>query len=418
MVREGASGVGAAAPHARPELLWAAVIDARGAAPWRVAGGIPLAVRLVRSLELEGVTEIRVLCERKPPRALLGARLPATRIDCLELPEGAAAETLLAAVAGTGLVLAVDGALLVDRRLLRALLRCAAPAVVPPPAGERVVGLALLDAARARQFGAAPLPGGGLIVLEPSSLSTAAPEMRGPMPILYRAARSPAAAEAAGDALLRATQKHVMDAPARWLDPYVENALVAWLAPTRITPNQITVGATLLGFVAAFFLWQERWTVALLLMYLVGWLDGCDGKLARLRLHYSPLGEGESYFDFAYENAWWIALAAGLANAGHAGAWMFGAALVAGNLLDEIAYTISQSKLGTSLDLLSPADAAFRLVAGRRNVYAAMLLVAVLCGAPYVGLVAMGGWAVLTGVVHTIRLVSALRGPSGQGLHA
>lgn len=418
MVREGAPDEGVAAPTLSPRPPFLAVIDARGEAAWRVAGGISLAVRLVRSLELEGFREIRVVCGRSRRAEDLGARLGTTRAETLVLPEGAPLAETVASLAGTGLALVVDGALVVDRRLVRALRGCGGTVVVTPPDGETAVGLAVLDAAAADRIGRPLEPEARLRVLDPSSVSTAAPEMRGPMPILYRAVRTPEAAEVTGRALVLATQKHVMDAPARWIDPWVENALVARLAPTRITPNQITVGATLLGFVAAAFLWHRSYGVALALMYLVGWLDGCDGKLARLRLHYSPLGAGESYFDFAYENAWWIALAAGLAHAGHADAWSFGAILVVGNLLDEIAYTISQAKLGTSLDLLTPADGAFRIVAGRRNVYSAMLLVAVLAGSPHGGLMAMGTWAVVTGVVHTIRLVTALREPREQGLHA
>jgi phosphatidylglycerophosphate synthase len=209
-----------------------------------------------------------------------------------------------------------------------------------------------------------------------------------------------------------------MDAPARWLDPPIENAIVTKLAPTRVTPNQVTIACTLLGFLAAWLLWHGNFGLALPLMYLVGWLDGVDGKLARLRLHYSPLGAGESYFDFAYENAWWIALTAALSHAGHADAVAWGAALVGGNFLDEIAYTIGHARLGIALDLLSRGDGAFRLIAGRRNVYAAILLVATLLGSPFAGLASMGAWAVVTGVVHSLRLVLALRTPTRGELPA
>lgn len=395
-----------------------AAIDARGAAPWRVVGGIPLAVRLVRSLELEGFREIRVLCDRPLETADLGSRRPDVRATPILLSAEEPAAGLLADLAGGDRLLVVDGALLADRRLLRALASLGTPARVAPPEDETRTLLAVVSARSAAAFATEPTPCDALALLEVATVSTDAPEMRGPMPILYRAVRSDAGASHADDELVRGTQKHVMDAPARWIDPFFENAIVRRLAPTRITPNQITIGATLLGFVAAGFLFRQHYGVALVLMYLVGWLDGCDGKLARLRLHYSSLGAGESYFDFAYENAWWIALGAGLAEAGHAEAFAWTAALVGGNLLDEIVYTISQAKLGISIDLLSPADGAFRLVAGRRNVYAAMLLVAVLLGSPSGGLKAMGAWAVVTGVVHGLRLVAALRAPQREGLHA
>jgi len=97
------------------------------------------------------------------------------------------------------------------------------------------------------------------------------------------------------------------------------------------------------------------------------------------------------------------------AGAGHdGGAWRAGAALLGGNLLDEIAYTLADRWLGTSLDLLSRADGAFRLVAGRRNVYTAILLVGWLCGAAYAAFVVAASWAVVTGGVHALRLLWAL----------
>lgn len=394
-----------------PGRVW---IDARGEAPWRVAGGISLVTRLVRSLELEGAGEITIVCDAPRAPSSIGARGSDTRVDCVVLAPGAPLACILGPEGG----LAIDGALVIDRRLLRAILAAAQPCLVTPPSGETRVVLARIGPAEASRFGAPLAPQERLPLLLPEHLPTFSDEMRGETPILYLAARSPEAAKAAERALVRATQKHVMDAPARWIDPPIENALVTRLAPTRITPNQVTIACTLLGFIAAWLLWHGIFALALPLMYLVGWLDGVDGKLARLRLHYSPLGAGESYFDFAYENAWWIALTAQLAGAGHADAVAWGAALVGGNLLDEIAYTLGHARLGVALDLLSAADGAFRLVAGRRNIYAAMLLVATLVGSPYAGLVVMGAWAVVTGVVHALRLAFALRAPARGGLAA
>jgi len=417
--------MGAASPKASPIAPASpapppirALIDARGEAPWRIVGGIPLVTRLVRSLELEGVQSIEIVCDVPRPAAAFGARRRGTEAKSIPLEADEPISRALARCAGEGLVLAVDGALVIDRRLLRALTASPGPCLVPPPPGHARVGLALLGRGDAARLGTPLDPDDPLPRLLPEQLPTFSDEMRGETPILYRAARTPETAREAGRALVRATQKHVMDAPARWLDPPIENAIVAKLAPTPVTPNQVTIACTLLGFLGAWLLWHGNFGLALPLMYLVGWLDGVDGKLARLRLHYSPLGAGESYFDFAYENAWWIALTAALSHAGHADAVVWGAALVGGNILDEIAYTIGHARLGIALDLLSRGDGAFRLIAGRRNVYAAILLVATLLGSPFAGLASMGAWAVVTGVVHSLRLVLALRTPARGGLPA
>jgi len=392
-------------PALRGENAPVGLIDARGAAAWRVVGGIPLVARLVRGLELAGIRDIRVLCDRPPDSEALGARHPATRVRVESLgagePPGAAAPPVLAA----------DGALVVDRRLLAALARAPEPCVVhPTPGASGTVRLARLDAAGLAAFGAPLPPPARLRRLDPRELATWSEEMRGHAPILLLDASSEEGARAAEDALVRDTQKHVMDAPARWVDPVFENAMLRRLAPTRITPNQVTLAALALGLVAAWWLWRGWLALALPAMFLVGWLDGVDGKLARLRLHYSRLGAGDAYFDFVYENAWWIALAAFLAGSGHGDAAVWaGVALVAGNLLDEIAYTLGGAWLGTSLDLLTPADAAFRVIAGRRNVYVWILALATLAGATWQGFVACSAWAVVTAIAHAARLSFALR---------
>lgn len=417
---------GAFAPPVRHAFL-----DARDPAAWQRVGGIPLVTRWVRTLELEGVTTIALLTDRPRSAATLGCRSPQTQLLPLPAPaKDAPAGARVSAGAGTsplppdwrGPVLVADARVVADRRIVRALLRATAPTRVvgvhDAPEHERL-RLALLDAGRAGLLGA---PAGALPDarrLDPASLPTWSQEMRGDMPIFLDFVPDETRAREVGWRLVEATQKHVMDAPARWLDPHVENRLLHWLAPTRVTPNQVTLACLPLGFLAAWLLLHGVFALALPLMYLVGWLDGVDGKLARLRLHYSRLGAGEAYFDFAIENAWWIALSAWLAGEGHgSAAWWWGAALVLGNLLDEIAYTLSQAWLGTSLDLLTPADAAFRLVAGRRNVFVAMLLVAVLLGSPWGGLVAMGAWAAVTGVAHAVRLWFALQERSRERARA
>jgi 1L-myo-inositol 1-phosphate cytidylyltransferase / CDP-L-myo-inositol myo-inositolphosphotransferase len=66
------------------------------------------------------------------------------------------------------------------------------------------------------------------------------------------------------------------------------------LARTRITPNQVTLINTGLGFACAALLasasyWLRLWGALLFLLSIT--LDGVDGELARLRMLESPFGE-------------------------------------------------------------------------------------------------------------------------------
>jgi phosphatidylglycerophosphate synthase len=397
------------------------LVDARGEAAWRVVGGIPLATRLVRAFERLGLRRIVVVCERPLDTAEIGGRDREARVESVRRdPERALGPDLLPDLEGD--VLAVDGRIVVDRRVLEAMRDAQGPVcvnAVPPAQGESGrLRLARLPVTELARLGG-PQEEAPAALLDPASLSTWALEMRGHVPILLLDAATPAAARVAGEALVRDTQKHVMDAPARWVDPWVEDALVRRVAPTRITPNQITVFCLFVGLLAAWWLYQGWWALAMPLLFIVGWLDGIDGKLARLRLHYSKMGAGESYFDFAYENAWWIALTVHFAG-GEQGAiagWL-GAAWVAANLLDEINYTLADAWLGRSIDLLSRADGAFRLIAGRRNIYVYILAAAWLAGSVWAGFVVCSLWAVVTATVHALRLGVAAGSPESEGLNA
>jgi phosphatidylglycerophosphate synthase len=393
-----------------------ALIDARGDAAWRVVGGISLTTRLVRSFELLGVHRFVIATERELAPDALGSRHPSTRLRIERLTPGAP----LGSAISPREVVAVDATLVVDRRLLGALVRAPAPTVVrPAPGSPELVRLARLDARSLGVFGEPVAAARNLERLDPAGVSTYSEEMRGHNPILFFDASTPEAARAAEDALVRDTQKHVMDAPARWIDPLFENAMLRVLAPTPITPNHVTLAGLTLGLLAAWWVWRGWLALALPAMFVVGWLDGVDGKLARLRLHYSRVGAGDSFFDFAYENAWWIAFAALLAKTGHGDAAILcGGFLIAANLLDEIAYTLSGMWLGRSLDLLTPADGAFRLIAGRRNVYVLILAVATVAGSTWAGFVVCTVWAVITGVAHAVRLSFALRARARSGSRA
>ncbi|RMD85894.1 MAG: CDP-alcohol phosphatidyltransferase family protein [Candidatus Dadabacteria bacterium] len=374
-------------------------------------GGIPCVTRLVRLFELEGVHDIVVVVERPCAPEDFGARDRRTKLRVLQasgaVPLGELVEPDLGL---TGYCLFAAADFVVDRRIIELLLARGRPAIVQPTAeGSQEIAVGLLPPERLGILAGGSAGDAEIERIDPRSLDTFSEEMRGPVPIfLHRVSGARSAAEL-GRALIRATQKHVMDAPARWLDPPFENVLLAWLAPTRVTPNQVTFACTGIGLLAAVLLAKGAFVAAFPLMYLVEWLDGVDGKLARLRLEYSALGEWESYFDFLYENAWWFALTWWFYGTKGAAALLWGGLLLGGNLADEIAYTLGHRWLGCPLDLLGRFDEHFRLIAGRRNIYVAMLLLCAVAGRLYEGFVAAGAWAVCTGVVHSARLLWAAR---------
>jgi hypothetical protein len=91
-------------------------------------------------------------------------------------------------------------------------------------------------------------------------------------------------AEQCKRALVYGAQKQTLDVLAWYFNRPLENWLTFRLADWPITPNQITVITSLVGFiVSGLFLIGFLWPAALL-TFMVNILDGVDGKLARVKV--------------------------------------------------------------------------------------------------------------------------------------
>ena len=80
---------------------------------------------------------------------------------------------------------------------------------------------------------------------------------------------------------------------ARHFDRHISGAISRQLIKTSITPNQITVGVTLLGVYAGTVMAQPHGRARVagsLLFLLTSILDGCDGEVARAKKMFSKLG--------------------------------------------------------------------------------------------------------------------------------
>jgi phosphatidylglycerophosphate synthase len=226
------------------------------------------------------------------------------------------------------------------------------------------------------------------------------------VPFYVQVITTAADARVATKTLIRAAQKCALDLPALVLDPIFENRLVFWLCDTRITPNQVTLFTALLGAcIAALFL--HGWLrLGIVLAYAVEVLDGVDGKLARTKLQTSRLGELEHVLDFFMEHAWYLTITIFLVTSTQARhLWWVGAGLMASDLLDNLLYYLGQVLCGKQLDELGVFDRRFRLIAGRRNIYAWLFLFGFWAGLPVQIFVLALVWAVITVGVHGLRLV-------------
>jgi phosphatidylglycerophosphate synthase len=380
-----------------------AVVFVPNAETWRPAGapgGLAPLERQLRQLRVLGCARVLLLVAtvEAPPPLAAGVDVAVHAVPGHDHPFAALAAAVRV-LPERFVFVAADHVL--DSRVLRALRDAARETVVLDDAG-RAAPVGRFSRAAVERHGRDLAAHAYRLAL--GTLDPYAPELRGVVPPYLVRVRTVAERRAAWGLLLRGVQKRGLDLPGEYFDSPFENALVRVLAPTRVTPNQITVVTLAVAAVVGGLFLSGMLAIGLPLALVVGILDGVDGKLARLKLATSRLGELEHVGDFLYENFWWIALAVHLhAATGMAAVARAGAVLVGCDLVDNLLYGEVRARTGRLLDELAPFDAGFRRVAGRRNVYVWICVVGAALGRAAGGYLVASWWALGTVVVHAVR---------------
>ncbi len=217
-------------------------------------------------------------------------------------------------------------------------------------------------------------------------------------------------------------EKGASDLLAYYVHQPLENRMVARLMHTPVTPNQVTIATNLIAYTVAALFAFGRLMEASALSFVVGLMDGLDGKLARAKLMATNLGKLEHAFDLLYEFVWLLALAYHLTAS--TGSWMpllYGFASVVLISFYRMVYDTFGRAAGSSLDNYAPFERVFRRVAGRRNLYNIHILVGVLLGAPGAALASILVHAAITAIVYSVRagthlhVLDAMGQASSQG---
>jgi phosphatidylglycerophosphate synthase len=214
--------------------------------------------------------------------------------------------------------------------------------------------------------------------------------------------------------LLDSIQKGPPDIPA-WFHAPIETFLVSRLCKTPITPNQLTLFCNVVAWTVTILLVTGHLALGLGLALIVGVLDGLDGKLARLKLETSKAGKLEHLFDALFENSWWVALAWHLSVSGKLpDAFAYLGLLIGAEVLNALARASIVRYYGKSISELASFDRIFRLVGGRRNIYAWVLALGLIFGTVAGAFKLIAWWEASTAAVQLARVAWALWGLRSQ----
>jgi phosphatidylglycerophosphate synthase len=309
----------------------------------------------------------------------------------------------------------LDGAAVTDPRLLRFLQSSAGSLVARRGEGAAtVVALRLQQecidhidpaATDAAQVAAGLLAGGHAALLDENRFPAYVDKLRRVVPYWLFRVDDAATRNAVERRLFLDNYKGSTDLLTAYVYPPLVWPLVRLCARLRIHPNAVTLLSVLLAIAAVPLFAQAEWLAGFACAYVMSVLDSVDGKLARLTLTDSNVGNVMDHgLDLLHPPFWYWAWAQGLVLQG--AAWelaTLAALLNIAYVLDRVVLGVARRRLGRALHVSSPLDEKVRGFIARRNITMTIIALALLAGAGAAGFVLVALWQAATLIWHAWR---------------
>ncbi len=312
-------------------------------------------------------------------------------------------------------LLVLDGSAVIDPRLMGHLLSRGQPGVVLGGEGaERAAALCLRpehaaavppDAASVLEVADALLAAGALPQLDLDGMGLFVKNLRREVQPWLFTVPDDASRRARERWMFWQNYKGSTDALTRWVYPPIVWPLVRLSARFRVHPNWITLVSVVLAFACVPYFAAGEFLVGFLMAYAMTILDSVDGKVARLTLTDSAIGNVMDHgLDIVHPPLWYLAWAWGLGARSVEDPAMLAALWLLGfYVADRIVLGIAKARFRRGLHAMTSLDGAVRTWIARRNINMVILCVALLVGEGTAGMVACAAWQGLTLAWHTAR---------------
>lgn len=341
-------------------------------------------------------------------------RWPGAQLDADAAPLGARLRQAL--LAGRELV-AVDGGNVVDPRLIAFLLRGGGACLAARGQGAlRAVALRLTpaladavpaEAADLRAVADALHAAGRLPALDEHAFPAYIDKLRRSLPYWLHAVPDAATGRTLERQMFLDNYKGSTDLLTRYVYPGIVWPLVRLCVRLGLSPNAVTVLSIVCTFAAVPFFARGDWVAGFCCAYAMSVLDSVDGKLARLTLTDSKIGNVLDHgADIVHPPFWYWAWAAGLGASTLADPLMQAALwMIVFYVLDRIVLSVAKRRIGFALHAATPLDGKVRSFIARRNITMTIMLFALLLGAGPAGFYLVTAWQIATFAWHALRTV-------------
>ena len=202
-----------------------------------------------------------------------------------------------------------------------------------------------------------------------------------------------------------ASYKGATDLVTKWVWPRPARAVTRWLAAAHVHPNPVTLASWLLAIAAFGLFWTGNFGTGLVAAWGMTFLDTVDGKLARVTLTSSRLGDVLDHgLDLVHPPFWWWAWGVGIGWPWHPATLV----VVGGYFLGRVLEGAFLAIFGFETHSWRPVDTLFRTLTARRNPNLILFSVGTAAGRPDLGMVLVALWTALSLAFHTVRLFQAI----------
>lgn len=386
--------------------LW---IDIAGVEHAETLFGVPAVERMRRTVNAMKVEQpIVVSGPAATPQTWPGAQ-----IDLDDAPLGSRLRRALA----QGPLVVLDGANVVDPRLVSCLLRGTRACIAERGQGtQRAVALRLqpelaewipVDAQDLRAVADALIAAGCLAPFDEREFPAYINKLRRSLPYWIYAVDGAATRRRLERQMFWDNYKGSTDLLTRYVYPPLVWPLVRLCVRLGIHPNAVTLLSIALTIAAVPLFARGDFLLGFLCAYAMSVLDSVDGKLARLTLTDSPIGNVMDHgTDLLHPPFWYFAFAWGLGARGpHDALYQAAVWLIVFYVADRIALGVAKRRIGFALHAASRLDGVVRSFIARRNITMSIMALSVLLGVGPAGLYIITAWQGLTFAWHSARTV-------------
>lgn len=310
-------------------------------------------------------------------------------------------------------VLVIDGGAVVDHRLLLLLMEHDDNAVLK--AGDDLKETAILrlrsdcvvpnQATSVPQIATEMLAAGGLREINQNELPNFVVNLRRNVPFVLERMKDHKDRAALERRMFHLNYKGSTDFMTKWVYPPLVWQCVKFCVRWGIHPNVVTIASILLAIAAVPLFANGYWFLGFLAAYGMSVLDSVDGKVARVTLTDSPIGNVLDHgLDIVHPPFWYAAWALGL-GASASGGPLYAALwwLVFFYVADRLVLMVAKKRFKRGLHAVTALDGTARTFIARRNVNLVIMTLGVALGLGEPAFYFITAWQGLTVGWHTFR---------------